>query len=78
MKPLSKHALAELRDIVRAPVPRCGVNPGVARKLEAEGLVEEVQLRSPFKVHKGGNTAHLQATAAGIDRAAPDQISPVA
>lgn len=67
--PLSDHARAELRDIVRAPVPRCAVNPGVARKLEQEGLVEEVQLLSPFKVHKGRTTGHLRATGAGIAKA---------
>lgn len=67
-KPLSEHALAELGNIVRRPEPRCGVNPGVARKLVAEGLAEEVMLPSPFKIHKGGNTGHLKATPAGVSR----------
>lgn len=62
---LSAHAMAVLRDISTAPVPLNAVNPGVANRLEREALVEEVQLRSPFKVHKGGTCAHLQITEAG-------------
>jgi len=68
MKPLSEHALAELRDIVAKPVPNCAVNPGVANKLLREGLVEEVQLRSPFATHAGKLIGHLKATATGRAR----------
>lgn len=64
-RPLTEHARAELREIIARPVPRVSINPGVAHKLVSEGLAEEVQLPSPFKVHKGGYTAHLQATDAG-------------
>lgn len=63
--PLSAHAIAELRNLLLAPEPCCGVNPGVANRLLREGLVETVGLPSPFKVHKGGNTAHLRITEAG-------------
>lgn len=63
--PLSAAARIVLGDISLAPVPASTVNPGVRNRLEREALVEEVQLRSPFKVHKGGTCAHLQITEAG-------------
>ena len=66
--PLSEHAIAELKDIALAPVPRCAVNPGVANRLLREMLVESSPRPSPFKVHKGGNTEHLVLTQAGADR----------
>lgn len=66
--PLSAHAIAELKDIAVAPVPRCGVNPGVANRLLREALVESAPKRSPFKTHKGGNIEHLVLTQAGMDR----------
>lgn len=71
MKPLSEHALAELRDIVTKPVPSCGVNPGVIAKLLREGLVEVVELPSPFLTHQMAGiktTSHLKATATGRAR----------
>jgi hypothetical protein len=66
--PLSAHALAELRDIAAAPVPRCAVNPGVANRLEREGLVRGVEIKSPYKAHKGGTCLHLEITDAGRER----------
>lgn len=63
--PLSAHAIAELRDIDRRPVPRSAVNPGVANRLLREALVKTVMLPSPFKTHKGQNVAHLEITEAG-------------
>lgn len=65
--PLSAHAVAELREIQAEPVPRLGVNPGVANRLLRESLVEEVLLPSPFKAHKGGSCAHLRITEAGVE-----------
>lgn len=44
--PPSEHALAELRDIARSPVPRLAVNPGVANRLEREDLVDVVGRRA--------------------------------
>ncbi len=64
-KPLSAHALEELRHIAQAPLPRSSVNPGVVNKLLSEKLVSSVQLPSPFKVHKGGNCEHLEITDLG-------------
>jgi hypothetical protein len=63
--PLSAAARIVLGDICVKPVPRSAVNPGVANRLEREALVEEVQLPSPFKAHKGGTCAHLRITEAG-------------
>jgi hypothetical protein len=63
--PLSAHALAELREMLRAPEPRCGVNPGVADRLLREALVESVDLPSPFPTHKGRRIEHLRITDAG-------------
>lgn len=65
LKPLTAHALAELAEIDRAPVPCSAVNPGVADRLKREGLIEVVQKTSPFKIHKGKMCAHWQLTAAG-------------
>ena len=63
--PLSAHALDELADIARKPVPCNAVNPGVGNRLMREDLVEVVNLPSPFKTHKGGDCAHYQITDAG-------------
>lgn len=72
--PLSKHAVAELRDIAAAPVPRSSVNPGVANRLLREALVTQVALPSPFRTHRGGKAPHLQITAAG-ERALAQALS---
>lgn len=67
--PLSVHAIAdliEMRDC--GPIPRSGVNAGVANRLARESLAEEVQLPSPFKTHAGKNIAHIAITAAGLAR----------
>jgi hypothetical protein len=63
--PLSEHARAELRALVDAPIPCAGVNPGVANRLLREGLVEIVQLPSPFKTHRGRAIDHLRITDEG-------------
>ena len=67
MHPLSKHALAELKNLSKQPEPTNGINPGVVDRLERGGLAVVVQLPSPFKSHKGRNCAHLQITQAGRD-----------
>lgn len=63
--PLSEHALSELRNIARKPLTCLEVNPGVRERLSREGLVEIVQLPSPYKKHKGANCSHLQITEKG-------------
>lgn len=68
MRPLSAHALAELRDIAASPVPAVSVNAGVVARLLREGLVIIMQLRSPFRTHKGKLIAHLEITDAGRQR----------
>lgn len=67
---LSAHALAELVEIGLGAVPRCGVNPGVAAKLERDGFVETVELPSLFKTHRGRAIQHLKITDAGKARLA--------
>ena len=64
---LSKHARAELEDMACKPVPRSGVNPGVARKITAEGWARSVQLPSPFKNSQGRTVEHLEITQLGLD-----------
>lgn len=66
---LTAHALAGLRDIVSCPVPRQAVNAGVANRLLRGGLVASVQMKSPYKTHKGALIEHLTATPAGIEAA---------
>lgn len=63
--PLTEHALQLLLAISSKPMPRQAVNPGVANRLLREALVEERQLPSPFKAHKGGTCAFLCITDAG-------------
>jgi hypothetical protein len=66
-RPLTPHALGVLRQLAAAPVLRLKINPGVVDRLtrEPDPLAEEVDLPSPFKVHKGGKTRWLQITDAG-------------
>lgn len=63
--PLSEKALDVLDSLGRAPVPTAEINPGICDRLTREDLAEYVDLPSPYKVHKGGKTAHLQITDAG-------------
>lgn len=50
MTPSLKSALERL---ARGDEPRQSVNPGVAQKLERDGLASEVDIPSPFKTVKG-------------------------
>lgn len=68
--PLTSHSLGVLRDLVRSPMPRQEINPGVANRLLREQLVESVDLPSPYASHKGRAIEHLRASAVGIARAA--------
>lgn len=68
--PLSPHAFAQLLVLSEVPVPRSGVNPGVANRLLREDLVESIPLLSPFKAHKGKTCEHLRITQAGRERIA--------
>ena len=68
LRPLSPHAIAELRNMAYAPEPACAINPGVLSRLLREGLIEMVDLPSPFKTHKGGNCQHAKITKAGFAR----------
>jgi hypothetical protein len=63
--PLSARALDVLDSLGRMPVPTAEINPGICDRLTREELAEYVSLPSPYKVHKGGKTAHLQITEAG-------------
>jgi len=68
--PLPEHALNWLRTIERLPVPRQDINPGVANRLLRGGLVEEVQLPSPYR-SVTGNVTHLRITDAGREAVKP-------
>lgn len=62
LKPASLDALQSL---LSSPEPRQSFNPGVATKLVTEGLVESVNLPSPFATHKGRAIEHFRITDAG-------------
>lgn len=47
LRPLSDHALGELADIAKGPVPRFCVNPGCCDRLLRESLVQIVQAMTP-------------------------------
>lgn len=66
--PLSESALGALRSLAHGPIPRQEVNPGVANRLEREDLVDEVDLPSPYKTHKGKKIRFLQINDAGRAR----------
>src|SRR5271157_5793952 len=68
--PLTPTAIAALRSIVDGPIPRQAFNSGVARRLEREQLVEQVQLPSPYQTRKGDVT-HLRLTKAGRAKLKP-------
>lgn len=69
-RPLTEHALCVLRDLARRPLPQQEINPGVRDRLFRESLVEDVELPSPYAVHKGGKCTHLKITEAGLTRLA--------
>lgn len=62
-KPLSPHALGALARLGRRPLPCSEINPGVADRLMREGLIEQVELPSPFASHKGKRIGHYQLKA---------------
>ena len=62
---LSDFARNVLRKLARRPIPSMEVNPGVADRLMRGGLVEVLQLTSPFAKHKGGTCNHLCITDTG-------------
>lgn len=66
MKPLSEHALEELRCMRDMPTARGVINPGVSHKLIDEGFAEVVMLPSPFPTHKGKLIEHLKITEKGM------------
>lgn len=63
---ISKHSLTVLRTLWAGPVPRNTVNPGVSGMLIRKGLVESVQLVSPYVTHRGRKIEHLRITDAGV------------
>lgn len=65
--PLSPDALRVLSELVRAPVPRSTINPGIAARLTREKFAETVDLPSPFKSRKG-TVLHLQITPRGVEQ----------
>ena len=67
--PLSEVARVTLGRLLGEPIPRSQVNPGVADRLEREGLVEVVDLPSPFRTVRG-KVRHLRVTEAGRQRLA--------
>lgn len=69
LAPLSNHAKAVLAELLDRPKPRQQINPGVVYRLSREGLITEIQARSPYAKHNGGLIPHITLTDAGIARA---------
>ncbi len=63
--PLSKKALADLEWIATKPRPAQEINPGVHDRLDRGGLIERIELESPYATHKGRKIAFVQITQAG-------------
>lgn len=62
--PLSAHALEVMEDLRTRPLPRQELNPGVLNRLYREGLIEDVDLPSPYKKHKGAKIRFVRARSA--------------
>lgn len=62
--PLSAAAQAAIEALRTAPIPCTSLNPGIIDRLRREGIVETVDLPSPFKTHKGRAIPHLRLVAA--------------
>ena len=64
--PLSKHALATLRDLVDFWRPTQEINAGVVGRLLRDGLIVLEMRPSPFRSHKPGTMVrHAKASAEG-------------
>lgn len=64
--PLSRHALDVLASLSRGPQPRQSINPGVRARLQAEDLIEMVDLPSPYAAHRRKPIPFLRITDAGL------------
>ncbi|WP_300573437.1 hypothetical protein [Phenylobacterium sp.] len=60
--PLSAHAKAELRSLLRGARPCSEINPGVVNRLRRGGLAEVVDLPSPYTTNRGQMIGHLCIT----------------
>lgn len=65
-RPLSAHAIAELRDPDVAPPPRKDMNPDVTTRLNEE--IVDLMMPSPFKTHAGRDIEHMRITPPGAAR----------
>lgn len=65
LKPASLEALRLIAD---KPLPRQEVNAGISNRLLRGGLVESVDLPSPYASHKRRCIEHLRVSVAGIAR----------
>ncbi len=63
-RPLTTHALGELRSLLRGPRPRQEINAGVVDRLCRGEWVEIVRRPSPYKTVLG-DVQHLQINDAG-------------
>lgn len=73
---LSGYSFRTLEEIQKAPRPSFSINPGAVAKLLREGLVEIVQLPSPYKMHSGACIGHLKITVLGQDRLRNGKLDP--
>jgi len=63
--PLSEHAKGELKVIASGPRPAQELNPGVKDRLLRGGLIEIVQMPSPYAKHRGAHISFVRITADG-------------
>lgn len=63
-RPLTAHALAELRSLLAGPRPTQAFNPGVVDRLTREDLATIGRMPSPYKTRRGTVPA-LEITDAG-------------
>ncbi len=75
-KPLPGYSRRALADIREKPRPCLTINHGAGALLMREGLVEIVQLPSPYKMHGGAPINHFKITVLGEDRLRLDNLNP--
>ena len=56
--------LRRLRDDVQS-TPRESLDPGAVSRLLGDGLIEVVQMKSPYVSHRGRMISHVRITEAG-------------
>jgi len=73
---LTRHALQTLKKIKASPRPLRELGYGLLMRLLSDGLVEQVNIPSPYKINHGRMIQHLRITALGEDALKHGSVDP--